>query len=126
MLVNNAGVMATPEMRTPEGWELQFATNHLGHFALRHRTVRVARGLARPGPHIPAGDALVFADNVALLLEGQDDAGKTPSAGIVPGGQPADLALHRTKIDQATGMLTEQLGTGIAGCIHTIAGLRLG
>ena len=34
MLVNNAGVMASPETRTPEGWELQFATNHLGHFAL--------------------------------------------------------------------------------------------
>jgi NAD(P)-dependent dehydrogenase (short-subunit alcohol dehydrogenase family) len=34
MLVNNAGVMASPEMRTPEGWELQFATNHFGHFAL--------------------------------------------------------------------------------------------
>jgi NAD(P)-dependent dehydrogenase (short-subunit alcohol dehydrogenase family) len=34
ILVNNAGVMASPLMRTPEGWELQFATNHLGHFAL--------------------------------------------------------------------------------------------
>ncbi|MEV1172496.1 SDR family NAD(P)-dependent oxidoreductase [Nonomuraea sp. NPDC049784] len=34
ILVDNAGVMACPEARTAEGWELQFATNHLGHFAL--------------------------------------------------------------------------------------------
>jgi NAD(P)-dependent dehydrogenase (short-subunit alcohol dehydrogenase family) len=35
MLVNNAGVMALPELQlTPEGRETQFATNHLGHFAL--------------------------------------------------------------------------------------------
>ena len=34
LLINNAGIMATPELRTAEGWELQFATNHLGHFAL--------------------------------------------------------------------------------------------
>jgi NAD(P)-dependent dehydrogenase (short-subunit alcohol dehydrogenase family) len=34
-LVNNAGVMALPDLElTPEGWEMQFATNHLGHFAL--------------------------------------------------------------------------------------------
>jgi len=34
ILVNNAGIMASPLMRTPQGWEMQFATNHLGHFAL--------------------------------------------------------------------------------------------
>jgi len=34
ILVNNAGVMAAPLTRTAHGWELQFATNHLGHFAL--------------------------------------------------------------------------------------------
>ena len=34
LLVNNAGVMASPLTRTQEGWELQFATNHFGHFTL--------------------------------------------------------------------------------------------
>ena len=34
ILLNNAGVMAEPLNRTPEGWEHQFATNHLGHFGL--------------------------------------------------------------------------------------------
>jgi NAD(P)-dependent dehydrogenase (short-subunit alcohol dehydrogenase family) len=47
VLVNNAGVMASPLVRTPEGWELQFATNHLGHFALAtglHRALAAADG----------------------------------------------------------------------------------
>lgn len=34
MLILNAAVMACPLRRTAEGWELQFATNHLGHFLL--------------------------------------------------------------------------------------------
>src|SRR3954449_140133 len=34
LLVNNAGVMAPPYQRTVDGYELQLATNHLGHFAL--------------------------------------------------------------------------------------------
>jgi NAD(P)-dependent dehydrogenase (short-subunit alcohol dehydrogenase family) len=34
LLINNAGVMACPLARTAQGWEMQFATNHLGHFLL--------------------------------------------------------------------------------------------
>jgi NAD(P)-dependent dehydrogenase (short-subunit alcohol dehydrogenase family) len=37
IVIGNAGIMATPETRVGPGWEAQFATNHLGHFALVNR-----------------------------------------------------------------------------------------
>ncbi len=37
VLIANAGIMACPEGRTEDGYELQFATNHLGHFLLVNR-----------------------------------------------------------------------------------------
>jgi NAD(P)-dependent dehydrogenase (short-subunit alcohol dehydrogenase family) len=37
IVINSAGVMATPEEHVGPGWELQFATNHLGHYALVNR-----------------------------------------------------------------------------------------
>ena len=52
ILVNNAGVMDTPQGTTAQGWETQFGTNHLGHFAL-------ATGLH--GALAAAGDARVVA-----------------------------------------------------------------
>ncbi|MFB7596616.1 SDR family NAD(P)-dependent oxidoreductase [Streptomyces sp. NPDC056160] len=37
LVIDNAGIMACPESRVGPGWEAQFATNHLGHFALVNR-----------------------------------------------------------------------------------------
>ncbi len=37
ILIDSAGIMACPETRVGPGWEAQFATNHLGHFALVNR-----------------------------------------------------------------------------------------
>jgi NAD(P)-dependent dehydrogenase (short-subunit alcohol dehydrogenase family) len=49
LLVNNAGIMATPLARDARGFESQFATNHLGHFQLTRRLwpALVAAGGAR-------------------------------------------------------------------------------
>ena len=57
VLVNNAGVMAIPEGRTQDGFELQVGTNHLGHFALTNlllpritdRVVTLSSGAHRIG-----------------------------------------------------------------------------
>ncbi len=57
LLINNAGVMAPPLSRTAEDFELQFGTNHLGHFALTNlllehitgRVVTVSSGAHRMG-----------------------------------------------------------------------------
>lgn len=37
IMIDNAGIMACPETRVGPGWETQFATNHLGHFAVVNR-----------------------------------------------------------------------------------------
>ncbi|MEU4931191.1 oxidoreductase [Streptomyces yokosukanensis] len=68
LLINNAGVMMLPERRTEQGFEMQFGTNHLGHFTLTNlllpritdRVVTVASGLHR------AGDGVIHFGDVNL------------------------------------------------------------
>ena len=54
VLVNNAGIMATPEGRTADGFELQFGTNHLAHVSnyqslnLEHSLTRTVSSLRAP------------------------------------------------------------------------------
>ncbi len=50
IVIANAGIMACPETRVGPGWEAQFATNHLGHFALVNRL----RPALHPGARVVA------------------------------------------------------------------------
>ncbi|MGX1854859.1 oxidoreductase [Streptomyces sp. NPDC055299] len=68
LLINNAGVMNIPESRTKDGFEMQFGTNHLGHFALTnlllpHVTDRVVT--VSSGAHRLPGNRIHF-DNLNL------------------------------------------------------------
>jgi hypothetical protein len=88
--------------------------------AIRAGVMVLYRAQSGPLSAFQLGDALVFADTATLLLLQSQDvatddvaAGSAGSEGPGPGGQPAELTLHRAEIDQATGMLTEQLGVGI-------------
>lgn len=68
--------------------------------AIRAGVLGLYRDWSGPLSDFQLGDALVFADTATLLLlDGQD--------------RPAGLASYRAEIDQATGMITEQLGVGI-------------
>ncbi|WP_031225440.1 oxidoreductase [Streptomyces roseochromogenus] len=68
LLINNAGVMMLPEQRTKQGFEMQFGTNHLGHFALTNlllprvtdRVVTLSSGLHR------GGDGVIHFEDVNL------------------------------------------------------------
>ncbi|MFG2935785.1 oxidoreductase [Streptomyces sp. NPDC048282] len=71
LLINNAGIMNVPESRTKDGFETQFGTNHLGHFALTnlllpHLTDRVVT-VASNGHKVP-GTRIRF-DNLDLAGE---------------------------------------------------------
>jgi NAD(P)-dependent dehydrogenase (short-subunit alcohol dehydrogenase family) len=126
LLVNNAGVMAISERRTDDGFEMQLAVNHLGHFAL---TARLVEALLRSGdarvvsvtstgrhtgrlldpdnPHLVGsyepwrayGQSKMANVHFALELERRFRAAHVPARSIVvhPGFTNTDLQAHSVR-----------------------------
>ena len=77
LLVNNAGVMAPPQLRkTEDGFELQFGTNHLGHFALTGRLLPAL--LASGGARVVTVSSLLHRGGQAGPLRGEPERGYSP------------------------------------------------
>jgi hypothetical protein len=79
--------------------------------AIRAGTMGLYRSSPGPLTRAQFGDSLLLADvATVLLLDGAAREGDGSADGAGPGGQAPGLAAHRAEVDQATGMLTVQLG----------------
>jgi NAD(P)-dependent dehydrogenase (short-subunit alcohol dehydrogenase family) len=137
LLINNAGVMALPTRRTtPQGFEMQFGTNHLGHFALT--------GLLLPSLLRQAGSRIVTVASIAhkggvlnfddLNAERRYDPRKayqqSKLANLVFGIE-LDRRLRAKSADTAsiiahpgvavTNIVSNGMGTGLQGRIASVA-----
>src|SRR6266852_4678970 len=121
----DACVAAVAAVEVTGAWLITASGAEAGH--LMRVTDEVSELLAElqltlgegPGPDASASGGPVLASDLDDLGAGRRwpvfaAAAGQAAAGSGPGGQPAGLAVHRAEIDQATGMLTEQLGVGIA------------
>ncbi len=78
--------------------------------AIRAGVLGLYRGSPGPLPGRQFGDLLILADAATVMLLGSAHGDAEDEDGTALDGQAPDLALHRAEIDQATGMLTVQLG----------------
>jgi ANTAR domain-containing protein/GAF domain-containing protein len=85
--------------------------------AIRAGVIGLYRDSAGPLSSVQLRDCLLLADTATVLLLDSADGGATQEDShdrTSPGGQSPELAVHRVEIDQATGMLTVQLGVTAA------------
>jgi NAD(P)-dependent dehydrogenase (short-subunit alcohol dehydrogenase family) len=79
LLVNNAGLMSPPRYQaTKDGFELQFGTNHLGHFALTGRLLPAL--LAAPEPRVVTVASIAHHQGRADVVEGNPAERYSPAA----------------------------------------------
>lgn len=81
---------------------------------IRAGVLGLYRGSPGPLSEGQLGDVLILADAATVMLLGSADGDAENEDGAALDGQAPDLALHRAEIDQATGMLTVQLGVSAA------------
>ena len=82
--------------------------------AIRAGVLGLYRSSPGPLPGRQLGDLLILADAATMMLLGSAHGDAGDGDGAAVDGQAPDLALHRAEIDQATGMLTIQLGVPAA------------
>ncbi|MEV4314379.1 oxidoreductase [Actinocrispum sp. NPDC049592] len=152
VLVNNAGVFATPHKRTADGFELQFGTNHLGHAALTWllmpalrdggRVVTVASPMAR-STHIDLSDpnferrpysmsAAYRQSKLANLLFAFELDRRARKAGIGlistaahPGTAATDLVANSTSLRQPIPVISAVLNWGMHALLQSVENAAL-
>lgn len=82
VLVNNAGIMAHPPGLTQDGYEVQFGTNHMGHFLLTRELMPLLQSTAKPGADVRI---------VNLSSVGHKFA---PTGGFLPEAAKTDMASY--------------------------------
>src|ERR1035437_9913049 len=126
ILVNNAGVMAIPRRETADGFEMQFGTNHLGHFALTGLLLESL--LARPGARV-----VTVSSPAALMgrirfddLEGSRRYGKWTAYGQAKlSNQLFTLELHRRAADRGVDLVSVAAHPGYAATNLLAVGPRM-
>ncbi len=142
ILVNNAGVMACPERRTADGFEMQLGVNHLGHFAftahllpalLRADAARVvsvtstAHHMGRPidpeNPHLEGtygewkayGQSKLANYHFALGLQRRFEAAGVSATSLVAHPGLSDTDLQATSVDASEGGFSQRFFHVLAG-----------
>jgi len=142
ILVNNAGLMAIPERRTVDGFEMQLGVNHLGHFALtaqllpallRADAARVVsvtstahhmgRALDPRNPHLEGsygpwkayGQSKLANFHFGIGLQRRLAAAGASAASLVAHPGLSDTDLQATSVEETGGGFTQRFFHGLAG-----------
>lgn len=141
VLVNNAGVMAVPERRTEDGFEMQLGVNHLGHFALtahllpallRAEAARIVavtstahhmgRAIDPANPHLEGrygewtayGQSKLANFHFAIGLQRRFEAAGARAASLVAHPGLSDTDLQATSVDETGGGFVQRFFLGLA------------